>query len=71
MAAQLGAQLLACGAVCEWDVVVSNIIEEVDLILLQHQSSGDGMNRSITPSLVEETTILVERLEVIGIRLGT
>jgi hypothetical protein len=51
-------------------MVVSDIIEEVDLVLLQHKASSNGVNRSIAPTLVEETAILVKRLEIVGVSLG-
>ena len=52
------------------DMVVGNVVEEVDLILGQEQTGGNGVDGSITPSLVEETAILVQRLEEIGVRLA-
>ena len=53
------------------DMPVSNVFEEVDLILLQHQGGSDGMNRSIAPALVEETAFLVEEVEIVAIGLRT
>ena len=70
MTTQLVSQLLSRGAMGEGDVVVCDVVEEVDLILLQHQRRGDGVDWSIAPSLVEETAILVERCEVVDISLG-
>lgn len=67
MAAQLGAQLLARGAVGEGDVVVGDVVEEVELVLLQHQAGGDGVHGRVAPTLVEEAAVLVERLEVVGV----
>jgi hypothetical protein len=51
-------------------MVVGNILEEVNLLLLEKKTSSNRVDRSITPSLVEETTILIERLEEIEVRLA-
>ena len=70
MALELLAVLVTGRAVGEGHMVVSDIIEEVDLVLLQHKTSSNGVNRSIAPTLVEETAILVKRLEIVGVSLG-
>jgi hypothetical protein len=56
---QFQPQLLPSRAMRKWDVVVRNIIKEVDLLFFEKETSRDGMNWSVTPSLVEETTILI------------
>ena len=40
-------------------VPVSDVIEEVDLVLIQHQACCDGVYRSVAPSFVEEAAVLV------------
>jgi hypothetical protein len=55
--------------VCERYVIVSNVVEEMDLFLLQEETSGDRMDWSITPTLIKESTILVERLEIVNVGL--
>ena len=55
----------------EWNMVISDIVEEVNFTPIQHKSSGDGVYRCITPSLVEETTILVKRFEKVDVSLGS
>jgi hypothetical protein len=62
--------LLAGRTVGEGNVVVCNVIEEMDLLLLQHQRRGQRMDRRIAPALVEETTGVVEGLEVVDVLLG-
>lgn len=52
---------------CEGDVVVGNVVEKVNFVSLQHGSSCDGVNRCVTPSLVEETSITVEGVEVVEV----
>lgn len=47
-------------AVCEGDMVVGDIVEEMNLVLVEKQAGGDGVDGSIAPTLVEETTIPVE-----------
>lgn len=64
------AELLSGRAVGEGNVVVGNVVEEVNFLFLQHQACGDRVDRRITPTLVEETAVLVERLKVVGIGLG-
>jgi len=48
-------------------VPVRNVVKEVDFLLLQHETRGNGMDRSVTPALVEETAVLVEGLEVVEV----
>jgi hypothetical protein len=59
--------LLAGGAVGEGNVVVGNVVEEVDFLLLECETGCDGVDGSVTPTLVEETAILVEGLEVVEV----
>lgn len=70
MAAQVESGLLACGAVCEGDMPVSNVIEEVDFALVEHEACGNGVDWRISPALVEEATVLVQRLEIINVLLA-
>jgi hypothetical protein len=71
VAAEIQPGLLACGAVGKGHVVVGNVVEKVNLFLLQQKTGGNRVHRSITPSLVEETAILVQRLEVVNVGLGS
>ena len=59
--------LLAGRAVGEGNVVVGNVVEEVNLLLLEGKTSSDRVNGSITPALVEETTVPVELLKVVEV----
>lgn len=56
---------------CEGYVVVGDIVEEVYFALVEEETGSDGMDWSITPSFVEETTILIETLEKVDIWLGS
>ncbi len=69
MALQVQSRLFASWAVRERYVVVSDIVEEMDLFLLQEETSGDRMDWGITPTLIKESTILVERLEIVKVGL--
>jgi hypothetical protein len=40
-------------------MTISDLIEEMDFILFQHESSGDGVYGGVTPSLVKEATLLI------------
>lgn len=55
----------------EGDVIISDVIEEMDLLLGKKKSGGNGMHWSIAPSLVEETTVLIEAGEEINVSIGT
>lgn len=59
--------LLARGAVSKGNMPVGDVVEEVNLALVQHETSRNGMDRSITPSLVEETAITVKRVEEVSV----
>ena len=51
----------------EWNVIVGNVVEEMDLRLIQQQTGGNRVHGRIPPSLVEESAILVERVEIVNI----
>ena len=67
MALQLCAQVIASWAMRKWDVVVCNIVEKVDFFFLEHQTSSDGVDRSIAPALVEKSAIAVQRIEIVDV----
>lgn len=69
MALQLQSYLLASWTVRKRGVVIGNVIEEVDILPLQHQTRRYRVDRSISPSLIEETAGLVEKREVVEIGL--
>lgn len=70
MAAQVESRLLSGRAVREGDMPVSNVVEELDFALVEHEACRDGVDRRISPALVEETTVLVQRLEIINVLLA-
>lgn len=70
MALQVKSGLLAGGAVGEWDVVVCNVVEEVNLLFLEHQTSCDRVDWCVAPTLVEESTIAVQVVEVVDVGLA-
>lgn len=67
VALQVQSLLFVGRAMREWNVVVGNVVEKVNLLLLQHESCCDGVDRSVTPALVEESAILVEGLKVLDV----
>jgi len=69
VALQILSVLLASRAVREWDMVVRDVVEEMDLIFRKHESGGDGVNRCVAPSLVEEATVLIQRFKEVNVRL--
>ncbi len=68
MAFVVQSYFLASRAVREGNMVVRDIVEKVDFLLLQEQTSSNRMDRCITPTLVEESSILVKTLEEVEIR---
>lgn len=70
MALQIQPRLLARGAMRKGHVIIRNLVEKVNLVLLQHQRSGNAVDRRIAPALVEESALMVEEVEVIHIRLA-
>lgn len=71
VAFQVKPGLFASWAVSEWYMVVGNFVKEVNLLLLQKQRSSNGVDRCVTPSFVEEATILVEGVEVVQVCVGS
>jgi hypothetical protein len=71
MAFQLFPQCVASRAMGEGNVIVCDIVEEVDLVLFQHQGCGDGVNGGIAPALIEESAVTVERVEEVKVGLRT
>lgn len=69
MALRINPCLLTSRAVREGDVIVCDIIEEVNFFLLQEETGCNGMNRRIAPAFIEKSTCLVERFEIIHVRL--
>jgi hypothetical protein len=61
--------LLAGRAVRKGNMVVGDIIEEMDFFLLEEDASRNGMDRSISPTFIEESTILIERFKVVHVSL--
>lgn len=70
VATEIQTSLLVSWAVGEGDVVVSNILKEVELLLLKEKTSSNRVHGSITPSLIEETTVLIQRLKEVEVRLA-
>ncbi len=67
MAFVLESLLLRCWTMCEWNMPVSNVVEEVYFLLLQQETGGNGMHRRIAPPLVEEAAILIQDFEEINV----
>jgi hypothetical protein len=65
---QVQSLLLAGRAVGEWNVVVGDVFEEMDFIFVQEKTGSNRMYWSIAPTLVEESTILVQRFEKVDVR---
>jgi hypothetical protein len=48
-------------------VSITNLFEEVDLILPGEKSCADTVDGGISPSFVVESTLLVQMLEIFGV----
>lgn len=62
--------LQACRTVRKGNMVVPNVVEEMYLFFLQHQTRSNGVYRCVTPSFVEEATVLVQGSKEVEIGLG-
>lgn len=69
MTPQLESKIFARRTVCERHVVVGDIVEEMDLVFGQQKARGNRMDRRVPPSFIEESTVLVETLEKVNVRL--
>lgn len=52
---------------CEGHVPVCDILKPMDFLFLKQQACRNGMYGSVAPSLVVESTILIESLEEIKV----
>jgi hypothetical protein len=71
MALELQSVVLARRAMREWDMVVCNVVEEVNLVLVQQQACSDGMHGCIPPAFIEKATIVIKGVEVVGVGWAT
>lgn len=69
MTPEFQSEIFARRAMGKRNMVIRNVVEEVNLILWKKKAGGNGMDRRVAPSLVEETAIFVERFKEIQIRL--
>lgn len=53
----------------EWNVIVGNVVEEVDILLWKEETGGDRVNGRITPTFIEETAIFIQRFKKVDISL--
>ena len=71
MALLVNAHLFLRGTVGKWDVIISNVLEEMDLVIYQGESRSQRVDRSITPALVEEATVPIEYIEKVEVLVGS
>ena len=67
---QLEAKVLASRTVSEGHMVVSDVVEKVDLVFVEQESSRYRVHRRISPTLVEETAIAIEALKEIDVGIA-
>lgn len=46
-------------------VPICDIVKEMNLRLIKHKPGCDGVNRSVTPSLIEKAAGLIEMVEIV------
>lgn len=63
--------LLTLRAVLEWLVTVTNITEEVDLILMGKKRCTNTVDGRIAPSLIIKATLAIQVVEKLGVSLAT
>lgn len=63
--------LLASRTMSERDVPVGNVVEEMNVALVQQESSCNGVNWGIAPSFIKEATVTVKRFEEVNVRLAS
>lgn len=51
-------------------VVIGNVVEEVNVAAVEHETGGKGVHGCVTPSLVVEAAIAVEGFKEVGIGRG-
>jgi hypothetical protein len=49
-------------------MIVCDVVEEMNFFLLQKETSGNRVDRSITPAFIKEPTILVKRFKIVKVR---
>lgn len=49
----------------EWHMVIGNVVEEMDFLLLEQKCGRNRVYRSVAPSFVEESAVLVQGVEKI------
>lgn len=69
MAAEFQPKIFTCGAMSEGNVVICDVVEEVDFIFPKEEAGGDGVDWSVAPSFVEETTVFVKSFEKVDVGL--
>lgn len=71
MTFQLFPQSIPGRTMCKRNVIIGNVVEEVNLILFQHQASSDRMHRSVAPALIKESAVLIKGVEIVEVSLRT
>ena len=54
-----------------WRMPVADLIEEVDLVLVKHQACCNRVDRCVSPSLIKESSVLIEYVKEVRVRLGS
>jgi hypothetical protein len=62
---------VALWTVLEGFMSVSDVIEEMDLILLGEECSSNAMHGCISPSLVVKAALLIEKIKEFGVAFAS
>ncbi|KAK5636203.1 hypothetical protein RRF57_011915 [Xylaria bambusicola] len=67
MTTKVNPGLFARWAMSEGNMIICNVVKEVNFFLLQEQTRGNGMYWGVSPTLVEETSVLIKRFKEVDI----
>jgi hypothetical protein len=69
MTFQIQSRFLASRAMGKWYMVVGNVVKEMYFFLLQKKTGSNGVDWSIAPTLIKESSVLIKGIEVVEICL--
>lgn len=69
MTAKVQSRLFTGRAVSKGNMVVRNVVEEMNFFLLQQKTGSNRVDWRVSPALVEEAAVHIERLEEVDIGL--
>lgn len=59
------------GEINRTDMKIRHIVKPVNFIMIEKQGSTETVDGGIAPTLIEEAALLVEKVKVLAVGLGT